>query len=218
MTEKVSAQLYRELIEAAKTPQRKESLRRIKQACDLLDKAPAPITPASVAKQCEDLFGGPKEQSIRNSTQVLLAYVKARAAEQILSAQKKRDSGEPPIADEAVRAYVQLLKAKLYEAEQSKNRMIAGVRMLSPLDARGIQKLLDDNTPGEKQILTPTHPAISEVQLNEEERQAFREFLDETHLQTMGITIEYGNLVFPSGKTLLRKAGVEFLQRLLRDI
>ena len=122
---------YDELIAATKNARQRTSLERIQAACDYLSENGIKITPASVEAYCHDRsWDGPKAQSIRNSKDALLRYLQLRRSGQTLAPAKKNQSNEPVIADESLRAYVQLLKQERDMAIAEKNRIEQGVRSL----------------------------------------------------------------------------------------
>ncbi len=94
------------------------------------------ISPTAVGSYCSDRWKGPKTQSIRNSQDTLFRYLQTRMAKQTLPVAAKKQSFEPVIHDETVRAYVTLLKTERDEAIGLKNRIIAGLRSLPgiPID------------------------------------------------------------------------------------
>lgn len=125
-----SAELYIRRIEQTTNKRLLESFERVRAACDFLESSRAAITPTSVGRYCAERWGGPKSQSIRNAGDTLFAYLKARAAEQVLPAASRNSAYEPPIQDETVRAYIALLKAERDEAVRAKNRIINGLRTI----------------------------------------------------------------------------------------
>jgi hypothetical protein len=122
--------IFSGLLAQASNPRQKASLQRIKEACDFLEQSKAAITPTSVGNYCDRQWKGPKSQSIRNSTEFLFAYVKARQGAQTLSRAPVRKNYEPSIVDENLRAYVNLLKAERDEAVRLKNRILSGLRKI----------------------------------------------------------------------------------------
>jgi hypothetical protein len=154
MTERISSIFYAGLIETSTSPRLKASLERVKAACDFFDSVTAEITPTRVGKFCEDRWGGPKMQSIRNAHDTLFKYLNARRAEQILKPTARKESARPVIRDETVRAYVEIIETERDEAVKAKNRIIAGLRTIPgiPVDdfiARGHKGLVEpeENNP-----------------------------------------------------------------------
>lgn len=130
MTTSVGSELYARLIEEATNKRLRESIERVKSACDFLESARAAITPTSVGRYCAERWGGPKSQSIRNADKTLFAYLRARSAEQVVPRKSRHADYEPAIKDETIRAYVALIKAERDEAIRAKNRIIAGLRTI----------------------------------------------------------------------------------------
>lgn len=80
----ISEVFYSNLIANTRDPQRIASLKRIHAACNALEKGAAQAyTIADVGRYCELHWGGPKAQSIRNSSDVLAKYIRLRAAEHL---------------------------------------------------------------------------------------------------------------------------------------
>lgn len=124
------------LMEAATNPRNKDSLLRIREACDFLESSRARITLTSVGRYCESKWEGPKAQSIRNAKDTLFAYVQARQSAQVLPSAATKGDFEVQIQDETIRAYVALLKIERDEAVRARNRVIEGLRQIPgvPID------------------------------------------------------------------------------------
>lgn len=73
-----SQQFYENLLQNTQKTKRLLSLGRVKDACDFLDKRfkTKIFTVADVGRYCQEHWGGPKTQSIRNSIDILERYVK----------------------------------------------------------------------------------------------------------------------------------------------
>lgn len=82
-----SQQFYDNLLLNTQETKRLLSLGRVKDACDFLDKQYKTkiFTVADVGRYCQEQWGGPKTQSIRNSIEILERYVKLRIAEHATS-------------------------------------------------------------------------------------------------------------------------------------
>lgn len=122
---------YDEILSKVSNPRQRESLERIKQACDYLDSHKIKITPTTIEEYCRDhQWDGPKSQSIRNSKDVLMKYVDARRSGQTLVTKSRGTPTEPAIEDESLRAYVQLLKQERNQALAARARIEAGLRSI----------------------------------------------------------------------------------------
>jgi len=91
---KIAEAFYDRLIAHTRDRQRATSLQRIRAACDDIEREHAEYTVADVGRYCVQRWGGPKAQSIRNSTSVLLKYIRLRIAEHV------HGTGLPAAADE----------------------------------------------------------------------------------------------------------------------
>lgn len=172
---KISETIFRELNSTSKSELRRKSLASIKEACDLLDSGKARITVASIGRICQKQYGGPKSQSIRNSTD-LMRYVKARAEEQTLHKMNVRESADLVITDQKTKAFVAILQEELYEARQAKTRIISAIRNLHGID---IDKLVAQQFNGNKQ---PQEPMQMQTSLSPALKIALKKLLDESHL------------------------------------
>ena len=111
-------------------PRQRESLERIKAAADYLTGNGIRISPHKVEKYCiERGWSGPKAQSIRNSQEILFAYLKSRIASQVIRA-RTGELKSPEIRDESIRLYVDLVTQERDEARAECNRIRHGLRSL----------------------------------------------------------------------------------------
>ncbi|MHC6052216.1 hypothetical protein ACYT84_10710 [Ralstonia solanacearum] len=208
----VSAALYARLIEEATNKRLRESLERIKEACDFLESARAAMTPTSVGKYCIDRWGGPRSQSIRNADKTLFAYVKARSSEQVLPvASHNAHSFEPAIQDETIRAYVALIKAERDEAVRAKNRIVAGLRSIPgvPIDEWIRDRHMSD-------VGRLTRDEVKPASLPPQARVAIETLLDRHSLQAVGLELYRQRLrSVATNQVLLDKSQVEALIGLL---
>lgn len=199
--------LFQNLLAGLTNPRARESLVRIKEACDFLDASKATITPTSVARYCDSRWGGPKSQSIRNAADTLFAYVQARRGGQVLPVGERKKDYEPPIRDESVRAYVALVKAERDEAVRLKNRIIQGLKSIPgiPIDdllANGFKAVRV------QQVAPATvSPAVVD---------ALRRLLNESNLLSVGLEVYKSRLRHcQTKKVLLEKADYEAIHALL---
>ncbi|BDB72244.1 hypothetical protein Cthiooxydans_46560 [Comamonas thiooxydans] len=123
--------VFMELMDASTNPRQRESLQRVKKACDYLEEQGLKISPTAVERYCVDRdWEGPKAQSIRNSKEILQRYLQLRQSGQKLGVRHNRVTTEPLIANETIRAYVQLLKEERDQAVAARNRIEAGLRSI----------------------------------------------------------------------------------------
>lgn len=207
----VSSELYARLVEEATNKRLRESIERVKAACDFLESTRAAITPTSVGKYCADRWGGPKSQSIRNAEKTLFAYLKARSAEQVLPVASRVTSYEPEIRDETIRAFVALLKAERDEAIRAKNRIVAGLRSIPGIP---IDELIRDGHLG--QGGRPGQHEPKPKPLPKEARTAIETLLNQNALKAVGLELYRERLRnVTTNQVLLDKPQVEALVQLL---
>lgn len=187
---------YDQLLEQSSNPRQRTSLERIKAACDFLEGNGLKVSPASVERYCLDRqWDGPKAQSIRNSTDVLMRYLQLRQSSQKWSKPAKAGSGEPEIADESLRSYVQLLREERDQAVAAKARIEAGLRKLPGIS---VDRLLRGETgaPGGE----PTENADS---LSPALQEALRTLTEEGRLAACGLEVYKGRLRQVTTKNVL---------------
>ena len=202
--------LYQALFVKLDNTRARQSLERVKDACDFLEQSKAAITPTSVARYCESRWGGPKSQSIRNSSDTLFAYLQARRGVQVIPVSERTKEYEPPIRDEAVRAYVTLIKAERDEAVRMKSRIVQGLKSIPgiPIDdllANGFKKVQ----------IQHVHQAAP-ASLPPDAIDALQRLLNESNLLSVGLEIYKSRLRHSqTKKVLLEKADYEAILRLL---
>lgn len=200
---------YTTLLEEVTNPRQRASLERLKAACDYLDSHGLKITPTTVEGYCLDRkWDGPKAQSIRNSKEVLLRYIELRRSGQTVHKTQKSKNGEPDIADESLRAYVQLLKQERDQAVAAKARIEAGLRTVPGIRVDDLLRSALTGAPA-------SDPAPVAV-LPEAVRQGLLALLDEGRLANCGLELFKGrvrNLI--TKNVLLERAEVEALQAVL---
>lgn len=132
----VADQTYILLREQSQNPREKLSLERIKKACDYLEDNRNRLTPIAVERYCIDHgWEGPKAQSIRNSKDVLYKYFTLRRSQQSWLTRAKSPMGAPQVADESIRAYIQLVTNERDQAIAARLRVEAGLRNILPISA-----------------------------------------------------------------------------------
>lgn len=200
--------LFQSLLSRSDNPRARQSLERIKEACDFLEASKATVTPTSVARYCESRWGGPKSQSIRNAADTLFAYVQARRGSQVLPVAERKQDYEPPIRDEAIRAYVALVKAERDEAVRLKNRIVQGLKSIPGIP---IDDLLASGFKAApiQQVVAPATVPPAAVD-------ALRRLLNESNLLSVGLEIYKSRLRHSqTKKVLLEKADYEAIHALL---
>lgn len=111
---RVSINFYESVIANSEGAARIKSMQRIRAACDSLEKKCGQVqyTIADVGRYCEQRWGGPKAQSIRNSPAVLARYIRLRIAEHVMtSSHAAYPVVEPLDLADATRAQEQYLLA-----------------------------------------------------------------------------------------------------------
>jgi hypothetical protein len=202
---------YEALLAQATNPRQRATLERIKAACDYLDSNRMKISPATVERYCLDRdWDGPKAQSIRNSKDVLMRYLQLRQ-----SGQKHRErpakSAEPEIADESLRAYVQLLKEERDQAVADRTRIQAGLRKIPGISVDDlIRGTL--SAPG-----ADTAPVAAQAPA--ELVKVIAVLFDAERLRACGLELAKGRLRQATTKTvLLEKTELEVLEKLLQGV
>lgn len=202
-------ELFQTLLADAENPRLRQSLTRVKEACDALEASRLSITPTAVGKYCDDRWQGPKAQSIRNAKDTLFAYLQSRRSKQVLPTAAQDAGYEPPIRDEAVRAYVVLVKSERDEAIRMKNRIIKGLRSIPgvPID--------DLIASGFKATAAPSKP----TGISPQARGALARLFSEANLAAVGLELFRNRLRARTTKqVLLEKQDVEALLGLMRNV
>lgn len=207
MTTAYSDELFEALTYPAINSRLKESLDRVKAACDFLAASSAKVTLTAVGRYCSERWGGPKPQSIRNAKETLFAYVTARQAEQTLPEPTKKGSYAPLIHDENIRAYVELLRIERDEAIRAKERVIGGLRSIPGIP---IDDLLARGFKGAKALPAPTPAIPAKVRI------ALTHLFDAERLTAVGLE-NYKSRLRSSvtGHLLLDKTDVDALLAML---
>lgn len=200
---------YNELLASIRNPRQKESLERVRLACNFLSESKLKITPTSVEKYCLDRgFSGPRAQSIRNSRDVLLKYLNQRRSGQQLSGGKRKEAKAPLIADESVRAYVQLLEQQLKQEKGTRQRLEAGLRTLPGIS---VDALLSGGKSKEMAQAEGLRREIAPELLA-----AVRALLDERRLEKCGLEHYKGRIwAQVTHNVLLEKHELAALQKVL---
>ena len=197
--------LFTSLGERISNPRLRESLDRVKAACDFFDTTGVAITPTAVGNYCSDRWKGPKAQSIRNAKDTLFAYLSLRRACQVLPEAARKLSREPLIQDETLRAYVALMRAERDEAIRLKDRIVAGLRSIPGLP-------IDDLIASGFKPLAPKQ----EREVNDGVRAALQRLFETDNLNSVGLEVYRNRLRHAATKkVLLEKADVEALLSLL---
>ncbi|WP_189637668.1 hypothetical protein [Ralstonia pseudosolanacearum] len=205
--------LYESLFAEASNPRQRASLERLKQASDYLESNGLKVSPSSIERYCVDRgWDGPKAQSIRNSKDVLLRYVRLRQAGQHVVGGKPKADAEPAIADETLRAYVQLLKEERDQAVATKRRIEAGLRRLPgiPVDDL-IRSGLGGAAAQPPEGQGATVPTVDRKVLN-----VLRRLFEPTHLADCGLELYKERIrVILTRNVLLERDEVQVLRSLL---
>ncbi|MDR6384215.1 hypothetical protein [Paraburkholderia caribensis] len=208
--EETLAGTYETLLEQASNPRQRATLERIKAACDYLDANKMKISPATVERYCLDRsWDGPKAQSIRNSKDVLMRYLQVRQSGQQFR-ERPKHSAEPEIADESLRAYVQLLKEERDQAIADRTRIQAGLRKIPGIAVDELIRGTLSSQSGQKAEQGP-------AQLSAELSDALSALCDEERLRACGLESAKGRLRQATTKNvLLEKHEYEAIQAAIR--
>ncbi|MGA4045152.1 hypothetical protein ACI2VF_00780 [Ralstonia nicotianae] len=205
--------LYESLITKASNPRQKTSLERVKQASDYLESNGLKVTPSSIERYCLDRgWDGPKAQSIRNSKDVLLRYVKLRQAGQRVDVSHPKADAEPAIADETLRAYVQLLKEERDQAVATRRRIEAGLRQLPGIP---VDDLIRSGL-GDVAAQPPVARANSVATVDRKVLNALRRLFEPTQLADCGLELYKERIrQISTRNVLLERDEVQALRNLL---
>ncbi len=204
--------LYLQLLGSSDNPRQRESLERIKKACTYLEQQGLKISPSAIERYCLDRdWKGPKAQSIRNS-KTLKLYVDTLQSGQILDINRSKVSKTPLIADETVRAYVNLLEEERDQAIAARNRIEAGLRSIPGISIDDLIRTgFSDISTNALSIKAPTQiPQIAQA--------AIQVLFDPQHLNDCGLQMHKDRLrQVITGNVLLEKNHVIALRKLLTD-
>ncbi|MFH1882433.1 MAG: hypothetical protein ABIL62_06965 [Planctomycetota bacterium] len=209
-------ELWERLMADTKSGKRKNSLKRVKKACDFIESIPGAITIAAVGRYCENEWDAPIAQSLRNDPKGYSLYINARKAEQRFKPGKTARNPEgdgPPISDEIVREYVNHLKAIIESQRRQINSIKREIKKLYPLDYRQVEEAIATGKP----INPALNPAPGNaVEVHDSEADAIREFIQDGHLDKFDMEFtKDGHIVFgPTQGRLMKYQGVRLLRRI----
>lgn len=212
---RTSEELFQQLYSSIKTRHGKECLQHVKDVCDMLERNKVKITPASVGRECEVKWGWPRAPSIRNSTNVHMAYLRLRQAEQGLErtdATKKN----PAISDPTAIAVIRILQDKVRTLQHQFSLLKRLVYNLSPVDVDRIEAELAKNGAGSVSLQSVQQ---SNVQgLEESLKEMALLLLDEAHLSNFGLEI-YNEHICQTNihRIFLNKSCVTALHRIINS-
>lgn len=188
-------------------PRQQESLRRIHKACEFLQDEDIRITHSSVERYCIDHdWEGPKAQSIRNSP-TLNRYITLRKSGQVIRANVRASRPTPLIADETLRAYVNLLTEERDRAIAEKNRIVKG---LSSIPGIPIDELIRQGFGA-----PPSKASLEDVRISPLMREALGRLFNEQLLSNCGLHVHRDRVIHKlTGNELLEKRHVEAIRSL----
>lgn len=201
--------VFAELMKASSNPRQRESLERIKKACDYLEEQGLKVSPSAIEEYCLDReWKGPKAQSIRNS-KVLRHYVEVRQSGQKVSVSRSTASAEPLIADETIRAYVRLLREERDQAVAARNRIEAGLRTIPGIPVDDLIRVGFGGKPA------GTTGANEAAQLPSAVKEALNLLFEPNHLANCGLQLHKERVrQAVTGNVLLEKHHVVALRAL----
>lgn len=147
-----SARIFEDLLTSAADNGRRETLRRLKEACDAIEARKVEITGAEIQRHVEGIYGqraGPKAQSIRNDKAKrgvpdyigMWQYVEARKREQ--TSQRTRKTGSSNAHLKAIDAIndptERALLRDLYDRALTAERRVARAQHLFARIAPGVE-------------------------------------------------------------------------------
>lgn len=191
-------------------PRQQESLKRIHKACEYLQEQGYRISHSAVERYCIDHdWEGPKAQSIRNSPS-LNRYLSLRKSGQVVRANTKASRPTPLIADESLRAYVNLLIEERDQAIAEKNRIVKG---LSSIPGIPIDDLIRQGFGA-----SPSTVSREEVRLSPLMREALSRLFNEQLLSNCGLHVHRDRVLHKgTGNELLEKRHVESIRLLIES-
>ncbi|WP_285374414.1 hypothetical protein [Pseudomonas sp. lyk4-TYG-107] len=198
--------IFEQCMADSNNPRQKESLRRIHKACEYLQQQDIRITPSQVERYCIDHdWDGPKAQSIRNSP-ALSKYLTLRKSGQVIRT-NKASRPIPLIADETLRAYVNLLTEERDQAIADKARIVKGLRNIPGIP---VDDLIRQGFGGK-----PSPAKHEEFRLPPLMIEALGRLFDEQRLSDCGLKLYRERLVHTlTGNVLLEKRHVEAIHAL----
>lgn len=202
---------YEELFYSCTNERQRVSLERIHKACNFLQEQGIAISPVRLEGYCVDHgWGGPKAQSIRNSS-FLLGYVKFRASGQVLHTRPNALKAPPPIPDETLRAYVQLLEEERNQAVAARLRILKGLRSIPGVPIDEFIRLGFGGTPS-------SEPHKTGVKLTQDAKAAILKLFNPQHLLDCGLRLERDRVRHTlTGNVLLEKSHVLALKALVQE-
>lgn len=208
MTSQSAIEIFEEFLARSTNPRQKESIRRMHKACEYLQQQEIRITPSSIEHYCLDHdWEGPKAQSIRNSP-VLMQYFTLRKSGQVIRGNKKAPNSKPLIADETLRAYVNLLIEERDQAIAGRLRIEQGLRSIPGIP---IDELIGQGF-GAPQ---PPHNPEKNVTLPPLVKEALGLLFNEQRLSDCGLKLYRERLIHSlTGNVLLERKHVQAIQAL----
>lgn len=173
--------LFREIVETAKHPKRREAIDYIKRACDFLGDKNIEISVSEVGRLCEK--SGPKVQSIHNNKE-FKAYIRARRAEQKLFVDPNQKAPFYGTDDPQATALLYAFDAKARRSQLQKECLMRALADAGEYD-------LDATMRTGKLVrvtaeITQCDPVIADV---------LRRFLDQEHLRKFGLNVQRGRII-----------------------
>lgn len=108
---KASEKYFNEVVESS-GHKMKTSFNNVKKVCDIFDNQKVRIIVSKVGSECDNLFGSPKIQSIRNNP-LLKKYIDLRISEQVLNIKENDILNGSKIKDPVLKAEFNLLEDKV---------------------------------------------------------------------------------------------------------
>lgn len=195
------------------SPRARATLILIKETCDRIDKINGLISQTNVAREIEQRTGRLIRQTIRNNS-TYRSYINQRAEESKSKSATTKSDGSPgkdrkvPIADDAVRAYVEVLEAEAAQLERANKLLRKGVAKLRPIQPAEIAAILGDAVPAQDQ--KGVYRDLDEI-LTRAAIKSIAAFLSPKHLGQFHCRIEDGEIVSSTEATLMGGAAVRAL-------
>jgi hypothetical protein len=210
----ISVELYDQIRVRLKHKVGIQSLERVRDACDTIDRTGGEITAATVGRECVARWKGPTAASIRNA-RPLVRYIKLRRAEQLPKRGRvDPDRADPPVEDPAAVAQIRLLRERARVAEERLRIVLRLVSRISPVDLETLRRALDED--GASGAAKALEGATAPECLPDVVRTIAQDLLDEERLGRCGLELHNGQILRKNiRQPLLGSKQVDFLKSVL---
>ena len=203
--EKILANLHA----TCKSPRAERSLRSIEKAVNIVLQGRWKRSLSSVAKICEDQFGGPKYQSICNNYNYR-SYIKARFSEARSDSLDSRSDALPEVEAEAL---IGILRARIRGLSEENARIKRAFRTLAPIP---LDRILDESYVTEGSD-AGHRTEVDVIRITTSEKRDIQNFLKQAYDLGFDIAAD-GRLTSSEGLTVIGVEGMNAIQRLVNPL